>query len=78
MLKDLTSQTRFSDFVFGTGFDDLPAETTERARDLILDLVGVGIAARDIPFWGFDKACIDGTAQEVIDALWMQIAFAVA
>lgn len=38
----------YSDFVLHTGYEDIPVEVIERAKDLILDLIGVSAAAHAI------------------------------
>ncbi len=38
----------YSNFVLNTSFDDIPEAVTERAKDLILDLIGVSAAAHEI------------------------------
>ena len=40
--------TTFSDFVLHTGYEDIPVDVIERAKDLILDLIGVSAAAHAI------------------------------
>ena len=40
--------TTFTDFVLRTVYEDIPADVIERARDLILDLIGVSAAAHEI------------------------------
>jgi 2-methylcitrate dehydratase PrpD len=38
----------YSDFVLNTSFEDIPADVIERAKELILDLIGVSAAAHAI------------------------------
>ena len=40
--------TTYSDFVLCTGYEDIPVDVIERAKDLILDLIGVSAAAHAI------------------------------
>lgn len=39
----------FTDFTLKASFDDIPDDVIERAKDLVLDLLGVGAAADTIP-----------------------------
>lgn len=39
----------FTEFTLNAGFEDIPDDVVERAKDLILDLLGVGAAADTIP-----------------------------
>jgi 2-methylcitrate dehydratase PrpD len=43
-MTSITSE--LSDFVAGTSYDDLPAEVAERAKMLVMDLVGIAVRAR--------------------------------
>jgi len=50
MPLDSSAETaEFTDFTLNAGFDDIPEDVAERAKDLILDLLGVGAAADSIP-----------------------------
>lgn len=55
MPLDATQTQAFSDFVLGTGFDDVPAATTERVQDLVLDLIGVWAASHPLPASGIAR-----------------------
>lgn len=48
MLQSIPPATNYRDFVLNTRFEDLPNDVVARAQDLVLDLLGVGIAARDL------------------------------
>ncbi len=48
MLQTNSPTMSFADFVLGVSHHDIPGEVIERAKDLILDLIGVSAAAHDI------------------------------
>lgn len=48
MKQDATQTRAFADFALKTGSHDIPDEVLERAKDLVLDLIGVGAAAHNI------------------------------
>ncbi|MEM8644827.1 MAG: MmgE/PrpD family protein, partial [Pseudomonadota bacterium] len=48
MLQTAPQAHRFADFVLATRADQIPDKALERVQDLILDLIGVGAAARHI------------------------------
>ncbi len=49
MARNSAENNGFADFALRTKFRDYPDAAVERAQDLILDLIGVGAAAHEIP-----------------------------
>lgn len=65
-----TAAEQLARFAAGLRFDDLPPQVVQRAKQLILDLVGVALAARDMPASEAVRAVVRGMGGTAESTVW--------